>query len=137
MVSICFYFHVHQPHRLGNYGVLDFGEHTDYFDEQKNKEIMQKVTKKCYLPTNKVLLELIKKNKGKFKISFSITGTVLEQMEKYAPEALESFKELVKTGCVDIVGETYHHSLAYIFSKEEFKEQVKLHKEKIKETFGI
>ncbi|MCC7574677.1 glycoside hydrolase family 57 protein [Candidatus Woesearchaeota archaeon] len=137
MVSICFYFHVHQPHRLGKYGVLDFGEHSNYFDEQKNKEIMHKVTKKCYLPTNKVLLDLIKKHKGKFKISFSITGTVLEQMEKYSPEALESFKELIKTGHVDIVGETYHHSLAYIFSKEEFKEQVKLHEKKIKELFGI
>ena len=137
MVSICFYFHVHQPHRLGKYSVLDFGEHTNYFDEHKNKEIMQKVTRKCYLPTNKLLLDLIKKHNGKFKISFSITGTVIEQMEKYAPEALESFKELVKTGHVDIVSETYHHSLAYIFSKEEFKEQVKMHEKKIKQTFGI
>jgi alpha-amylase len=137
MVSICFYFHVHQPHRLGKYSVLDFGEHTNYFDEQKNKEIIQKVTKKCYLPTNKLLLDLINKHDGKFKISFSITGTVIEQMEKYAPDALDSFKELVKTGHVDIVGETYHHSLAYIFSKEEFKEQVEMHEKKIKETFGI
>jgi len=137
MVSICFYFHIHQPHRLGKYVVLDFGEHSNYFDEQKNKEIIQKVTKKCYLPTNELLLDLITKHEGKFKISFSITGTVIEQMEKYAPEALESFKKLIKTGHVDIVGETYHHSLAYIFSKEEFKEQVKLHEKKIKETFGI
>ena len=137
MVSICFYFHVHQPHRLGKYTVLDFGEHTHYFDEHKNREIMQKVTRKCYLPTNKTLLDLIKKHKGKFKVSFSITGTVLEQMEKYAPEALESFKDLVKTGHVDIVSETYHHSLAYIFSKEEFKNQVDMHTQKIKETFGI
>ena len=137
MVSICFYFHVHQPHRLGKYSVLDFGEHTNYFDEEKNEEIMKKVTKKCYLPTNKLLLEQIKKHKGKFKISFSITGTVIEQMEKYAPEALESFQELVKTGCVDIVAETYHHSLAYIFSKEEFKEQLEQHRKKIKETFNV
>ncbi len=98
---------------------------------------MRKVTRKCYLPTNKVLLDLIKEHKGKFKISFSITGTVIEQMEKYAPEALESFKELVKTGNVDIVAETYHHSLAYIFSKEEFKEQLQMHRKKIKQTFNV
>jgi alpha-amylase len=137
MVSICFYFHVHQPHRLGKYGVLDFGEHSNYFDEQKNKEIMLKVAKKCYLPTNKLLLDLIKQHKGKFKISFSITGTILEQMQKYSPEVLESFQELVKTGHVDIVGETYHHSLAYIFSKDEFKEQVNMHKKKVKELFNV
>ena len=96
MVSVCFYFQVHQPYRVRKYSVFDIGKKQDYFDEKKNKEVMQKVARKCYLPANKVMLELIKKHKGKFKISYSISGTAMEQFEKYCPEVLESFKKLVK-----------------------------------------
>jgi len=120
---------------MGRYTVFDIGNHSNYFDDQKNEEIMKKVANKCYLPTNKLLLNLIKKHKDKFKISFSISGVAIEQFEKYAPEVLESFKELSKTGCVEFLSETYYHSLSFMFSKEEFKEQVLLHKEKIKELF--
>jgi alpha-amylase len=134
--NICFYFQVHQPFRLNRYKVFDIGKNLDYFDEHKNKEIMQKVARKCYLPTNKLLLKLIKQHGDKFNISFSITGVALEQFEKYSPEVLESFKELAATGNVEFLSETYYHSLSYIFSKEEFKEQVDLHKQKIKDLFG-
>ncbi|MBU0666653.1 MAG: glycoside hydrolase family 57 protein [Nanoarchaeota archaeon] len=134
-MNVCFYFQVHQPYRMGRYTVFDIGNHSNYFDDQKNEEIMKKVANKCYLPTNKLLLNLIKKHKDKFKISFSISGVAIEQFEKYAPEVLESFKELSKTGCVEFLSETYYHSLSFMFSKEEFKEQVLLHKEKIKELF--
>lgn len=136
MVSICLYFHVHQPYRIANYNVFDIGAHSNYFDDHKNKAILHKVAQKCYLPTNKVLYDLIKQFNGKFKISFSITGTVLEQFEKYAPDVLESFKKLAQTGCVEFVGETYYHSLAFLYSKEEFKEQVRMHEEKIKQLFN-
>ena len=136
MVSICFYFQVHQPYRVRNYSVFDIGK-DDYFDDIKNKEIMLKVAKKCYLPTNKIMLDLIKKYDGKFKISYSISGTALEQFEEYCPEVIESFKELVKTGCVEILGETYYHSLAYLYSKKEFDKQVQMHAKKIKELFGV
>ncbi len=135
MVSVCFYFQVHQPHRLKEYTLFDIGQHNDYFDEHKNKEIMLKVAKKCYLPTNRLLLYLIKKHNGQFKVTFSITGTALEQMEKYSPETINSFKELAKTGCVEFLSETYNHSLSYLFSKEEFKEQIQLHKDKIENLF--
>lgn len=137
MVSVCFYFQVHQPHRLRDYTIFDIGHRDDYFDEEKNKQIIQKVANKCYLPTNKLLLRLINQNKGEFKVTFSITGTALEQMEKYSPEALESFKALAKTGCVEFLSETYNHSLSYLFSKTEFKEQVELHKNKIKQLFDF
>jgi alpha-amylase len=137
MVSVCFYFQVHQPYRVRKYSVFDIGKNHNYFDEKKNKEIMQKVAKKCYLPANKVMLELIKKHKGKFKISYSISGTAIEQFEKYCPEVLESFKKLVKTGHVEILAETYYHSLAYLYSKKEFDEQVKMHAKKIKKVFGV
>ncbi len=136
MVSVCMYFHVHQPYRLAKYNVFDIGHHSNYFDDKKNEEIIHKVAGKCYLPTNKVLLDLIKMHKGNFKVSFSITGVILEQFEKYAPEVLQSFKELADTGCVEFVAETYYHSLAYLFSKDEFTEQVALHTKKIQELFG-
>ncbi len=98
-------------------------------------EIMNKVAKKCYLPTNQLMLDLINKHDGKFKISYSISGTALEQFEKYSPKVLDSFEELSKTGCVEFMSETSHHSLAFLYSKDEFKEQVNLHKKKIKSLF--
>ncbi len=139
MVAICFYFEVHQPYRLRHYNVFDIGEHNEYFDDQKNKEVMLKVAKKCYLPMNKVLLDLINEFKNKdrqFKISFSLSGCCIQQFEEYAPEVLESFKALAKTGCVEFLDETYYHSLSYLFSKEEFKEQILLHRALIKKHFN-
>jgi alpha-amylase len=136
MVAICFYFQVHQPFRIKPYRVFEIGKDENYFDDEKNKEIMLKVANKCYLPMNKLLLDLIKKYNGKFKISFSISGVAIEQMEKYAPEVLNSFIELSKTGCVEFLSETYYHSLSFIYSKEEFKRQVELHRNLIKKYFN-
>jgi alpha-amylase len=124
---------------MKKYSVFSIGHNSDYFDEQKNKEVMQKVAKKCYLPTNKVMLDLINKYKNtprKFKISYSITGVAIEQFEKYAPEVLESFKELARTGCVEFLSETYYHSLSFLYSKQEFDEQVLLHKQLMEKTFN-
>ena len=135
MVSICFYFQVHQPYRVRKYSVFDIGN-GNYFDKIKNREIMRKVALKCYLPTNKLMLELIKKYDGKFRVAYSISGMALEQFEEYAPEVIDSFKKLVDTGCVEILSETYYHSLAYLYSKKEFDEQVKMHKKKIKKLFN-
>lgn len=137
MTDICFYFQVHQPFRLRKYSVFDIGKNTDYFDDQKNGEIMRKVADKCYLPTNKVILDLINKHDGKFKATYSITGTAIEQFEKYAPEVLDSFKELAATNCVEFLSETYYHSLSYLYSKDEFREQVEMHKKAMKKHFGV
>lgn len=136
MVDICFYFQVHQPFRLKQYSVFDIGKHSNYFDEEKNNEIMNKVARKCYLPTNLAMLELLKKH-PQFKISYSISGVALEQFELYSPEVLDSFKELVDTGRVEILSETYYHSLSYIYSKEEFVAQVEKHANKVKKLFGV
>jgi len=136
MTNMCLYFQVHQPFRLKqNYSIFDIGKNNDYFDDEKNKQVMQKIANKCYLPANKILLDLIKKYDGRFKVSFSITGTALEQFELYAPEVLESFKELAYTGCVEFLSETYHHSLAFLYDEEEFAKQVALHQEKIRDLF--
>jgi alpha-amylase len=141
MVSICFYFQVHQPFRLKKFSVFDIGHSNNYFDDTSgdrldNKKILRKVAQKCYIPTNNALLYLIRRY-PQFKVSFSISGVALEQFEKYAPEVLKSFQELVSTGNVEILEETYYHSLAFLYSKHEFREQVNLHKQKIKELFGV
>ena len=135
MVSVCFYFQVHQPWRLRKYSVFDIGNSHQYFNDEKNTAIMKKVAQKCYLPTNKLILDLIHKTDGKFKASYSITGVALEQMEHHMPEVIDSFKELSATGCVEFLSETYYHSLSYLYSKDEFKEQISLHKKRIKELF--
>ena len=120
MVSVCFYFQVHQPPRLRHYSVFEIGQHSHYFDGQKNEAIIRKVASKCYLPANKILLDLINKTGGKFKASFSMTGIVLEQLEKHAPEVIDSFKALVGTGCVEILYETQYPPPSFLFSKEKF-----------------
>jgi len=127
---------VHQPIRLRRYSVFEIGHHNNYFDEHKNEAIIRKITHKCYLPTNKMILDLISKTDGKFKASYSMTGIVLEQLEKYAPKVIDSFKQLVDTGCVEILDETYHHTLSFLYSKDEFKEQVQLHNKKIRQLFN-
>jgi len=136
MTSICFYFQVHQPFRIRNYSFFDIGTSDQYEDDEKNEEILNKVADKCYLKTNKKMLELIQRHKGKFKISYSISGTAMEQFEKYRPEVLQSFIELANTGCVEFLAETYSHSLSFVYSKTEFVRQVKKHGEMIKKYFN-
>jgi len=134
MASVCFYFQVHQPYRLRHYTIFD--ETADYFDGFKNAQICRKVADKCYLPTNRLLLDLINEYEGRFKVAFSITGVVLEQLGEYAPDALASFQDLAKTGCVEFLAETYHHTLSFLFSPGEFASQVRAHKRLIHDTFG-
>ena len=135
MVSVCFYFQVHQPFRLRKYQVFEVGHGNNYFDDEKNKAICQKVARKCYLPTNRLILDLIKETNSEFRVAFSITGTALEQFELWCPEVIESFQELVATEAVELLDETYYHSLAFLFSEREFKEQVKMHRRKMLELF--
>ena len=136
MPSVCFYFQVHQPYRIKEYTFFDIGHDHYYEDEKLNRNVMNKVAEKCYIPTNNLMLELIKKHKGKFRISYSISGTALEQFEKYRPDVLESFIALSKTGCVEFLSETYYHSLSYLYDKAEFKRQVEKHRDLIKKYFN-
>lgn len=136
MTSVCFYFQVHQPFRIRNYSFFDIGKSHIYEDDKKNEEIMNKVADKCYLKTNRKMLELIKRHNGKFRISYSISGTAIEQFEKYRPDVLQSFIDLANTGCVEFMAETYSHSLSFVYSKNEFVRQVKKHGEVIKKYFN-
>jgi len=136
MLNIVFYFQVHQPYRLRHINVLDIGKKANLFDDALNGQVMRKVAQKCYLPTNKLLLSLIKKHAGRFKIAYSITGTAIEQFKLYSPETLDSFKALADTGCVEFLGETYYHSLAFLYDTNEFLDQVAMHRELMKNEFG-
>ncbi len=135
MPSICFYFQVHQPYRLKPYTFFDIGSNHYYFDDEKNRDVLNKVADKCYLPANRLMLELIEKFQGKFKISYSISGVALEQFEAWRPDVLQTFIELANTGCVEFISETYYHSLAYVFSRNEFKKQIDQHRLLIKKYF--
>ncbi len=137
MPVICLYFHVHQPLRISRYSLFDIGKNSNYFDDSANKFYLERVSRKCYLPTNKLLLNLIEKYGEEFKFCFSITGVFLEQLEEHFPEVVESFQKLVDTGNVELFDETYYHSLAYLISKKEFIHQVKMHSKKFKEVFGV
>lgn len=141
MPAVCFYFQVHQPYRLKKYRFFDIGHDRDYFsglgDGNLNNEwVLNKVATKCYLPTNEVMLNLLKEH-PEFKISYSLSGVFMEQIETMAPHVLDSFKALVDTGQVELLSETYYHSLSFLFSKDEFRNQVAQHRDTVRRLFGV
>ena len=141
MLSVCPYFHVHQPYRIKQYRVFDIGNDNQYFNDtgdsdRNNKKIIEKVAEKSYRPMTAVLKELLQKH-PEFRFALSFSGTVLDQFEAYAPDVLTAFQELVATGRVEILADTYHHSLAFFYSVAEFERQVLLHKKRIQELFAF
>jgi alpha-amylase len=122
MPDVCLYFQVHQPHRL---------------DEAMNREILNRVADQCYLPANEMFRKLIAENRGLFRMALSITGSVMEQLEEYRPDVLESFQNLVATGGVELLAETYHHSLAFLYSEKEFQRQTDMHLELMEQSFSV
>ncbi len=134
--TLCFYFQIHQPVRLRRYRFFDIGKRHDYFDEYVNRSTIRRVAEKCYLPMNHLIMDLIKRYGTNFKVSFSISGSALEQFVLHAPEVIESFQELAKTGCVEFLAETYAHSLASLSDTDEFERQVQRHMAKMEELFG-
>jgi alpha-amylase len=136
MKSICFYFQVHQPFRLRLYRFFEIGKSHNYYDDIQNSWLCRRIADKCYLPTNQLMLDLINQTQGKFKISYSISGTAIEQFQRYTPEVIDSFKRLADTGKVEFLCETYTHSLAALKSENEFNSQVKIQKKLIKDIFN-
>ena len=135
MTNISLYFQVHQPYRVRRFTVFDISKSDSYFDEQKNFEVLEKVSKKCYIPTTQMLIELLKKYPD-FKIAFSFSGVFLDQVRGYFPELLSLFKRICTSKNVEVLDETYYHSLAFIHSKEEYKEQILLHRQLIDSLFS-
>ena len=141
MKSVCFYFQVHQPYRVKRYRVFDIGNDGEYFNDRSesnlnNRKILEKVAAKSYIPTTTLLLELMKRH-PEMRVSFSFSGVALEQLERYAPEALDLFKRIVDTGRAEVLGETYYHSLAFFYSPSEFERQVSAHRDIVRKHFGI
>ncbi|MBI2099862.1 MAG: polysaccharide deacetylase family protein [Candidatus Vogelbacteria bacterium] len=140
MPSVCFYFQVHQPERVKKYRVFDIGHDPHYFNDESdtslnNRKVIRKVAEKCYLPTNNVMLELLLRH-PEFKVSYSLSGVLLDQLERSAPDVLASFQTLAQTGRVEFLAETYYHTLAYLYSPAEFRRQVRQHRRKIIDLFG-
>ena len=108
-----------------------------YEDTGADERSINHLADNCYLPANKLIKELISEYREKFRITFSISGTALELFQKHRPDVLTSFKKLAETGHVEILAETYYHSLSFLHSKKEFQRQVKKHSKAVKEIFGI
>jgi alpha-amylase len=135
--DVCFYFQVHQPYRLRGYRVFDIGTTRGYFDDGENERIVRRVAAKCYLPATRLLTGLVRQTGGRFRFALSLSGTLLEQLEAWAPDALAAFQEAVATGGVEILGETYHHSLSALADADEFRAQVGRHAERVQRLFGF
>src|SRR3989338_1491819 len=141
MASVCFYFQVHQPWRVKRFRIFDIGHGGRYFDDHSktnlnNEKIFRKVAEKSYLPANEAMLSLLTTH-PEFRISYSLSGVLMEQMESFGPDVLDSFQRLVDTGRAELLSETYYHSLSFLYSREEFAEQVKLHRDKVRSLFGV
>ena len=103
MKTLVFYFQVHQPYRMRNYHILEIGKSHNYFDDVQNNAIIKKVAEKCYLPANKAIANLIRRTQGKFRVSYSVSGVALEQMQKETPEVIDTFRDLASTGGVEFL----------------------------------
>ena len=136
MRNICFYFEIHLPLRLKRYRFFEIGQDHYYYDDFQNEERIRYLVDHSYLPANRTIAEMIRSSNGKFKCAFSISGIALEQLEQHAPEVIDSFKELAKTGSVEFLAEPYAHSLSSVFDANEFEHQVKMHANKIELLFG-
>ncbi len=137
MASICFYFQVHQPYRVKPYGIFDIAYDQQLFDTPLNRTILDEVADHCYLPANQLLYELIQQYEGRFKVAFSITGVALAQFGQWRPDVIESFQRLVATGNVELLAETYHHSLSSLYSEHVFKDQLAQHTAAMQHYFGV
>jgi len=136
MRNICFYFQIHLPFRLKRYRFFEIGKDHYYYDDFQAEDRIRNAVEQSYLTANRTISEMIRSSNGKFRCAFSISGVTLEQLEQYAPEVIDSFKDLAKTGSVEFFAEPYAHSLSSIFDANEFERQVKMHADKIEALFG-
>ncbi len=134
MARVCIYLQLHQPHRLRRYSVFD--TQTDYFDDKRNAKLVTHAAEVCYLPATKLLLDLVKKHDSRFRFAICVSGCVVDQLKQQSPEVIELLQTLAQTGCVEFLSETYHHSLAFLYSRDEFKNQIDLHTKLMEDLVG-
>jgi alpha-amylase len=137
VLSVCCYFQIHQPHRLRPYSVFDVGRSSAYFDDAGDAAILRRVATLCYAPMALLLLEQVRRHGARFRFALSFSGSALEQLERHAPATLALYQRLVATGCVELLAETSHHSLAFLFDRDEFDGQVALHADALERLFGF
>ena len=137
MKAICFYFQIHQPFRLKRYRFFDIGNDHYYYDDFANDDIITRIAHRSYIPAAESLLKMIKETDGAFRCALSVSGVALEQLEIYVPEFIDILRKLAETGKCEFLAETYAHSLASLADPEEFRIQVKLHSDKIRDLFGV
>jgi alpha-amylase len=136
MRNICFYFQIHLPYRLKRYRFIEIGQDHYYYDDFQIEERIRAYVEQSLLPANRTVAEMIRSSNGKFRCAFTISGVTLDQLEHFAPEVIDSFKDLAKTGCVEFMAEPYAHSLSSVFDVTEFERQLRLHADKIETLFG-
>ncbi|MCX7634153.1 MAG: glycoside hydrolase family 57 protein [Syntrophales bacterium] len=136
MPLICLYFQAHQPFRLRRYTFFDIGHDHRYEDEEENRSLLDRVANKCYLPANALLRRLMDRHGHRFRCCLSITGCLIDQLQRYRPDVLASFQDLAKTGQVEFLGETDAHSLAFLYTPAEFRAQVTAHRRRMETLFG-
>ena len=137
MTDVCIYMQVHQPYRLRRYRVFDIGSSAPYWDDATNYGVLRRVADRCYLPANAILAEQIRQTRGAFRVAMSCSGVLLEQLEAGAPDVIDSFRELIATGGVELMGETYYHSLTSLANFDEFTKQVRAHTALVERLFGV
>ena len=136
MIDVVFYFQVHQPYRLRKWKPGDRIRKLEMFDDPLNRLVAERVAERCYLPMNKVLLDAIERTDGQFRCAFSLSGTVIQQLRQWVPEALDSFVALAETGNVEFLCETSEHSLAAVVDLDEFAAQVEIQRATVTDLFG-
>jgi alpha-amylase len=136
MRNLCFYFQIHLPFRLKRYRFFEIGQDHYYYDDLQIEDRIRNVVEQSYLTANRTISDMIRSSNGKFRCAFLISGPALEQLEQYAPEVIDSFKALAKTGSIEFLAEPFAHSLSSIFDADEFERQVNKHSKKIEELFG-
>jgi len=137
MTSIVYYFQVHQPYRVRPFPYEAIGAGEGPWDDWLNEDVAKRVTEKCYLPMNRQLLRAVERTDGRFRCAFSVSGTAIRQLAAWAPEAIQSFRDLADTGAVEFLCETSRHSLAALADPEEFRAQVDEQRALLEEHLGV
>ena len=136
MPTIVLHFDFHLPLQLRKFGFFDIGQGRDYFDGEESRAALGRFAEGFALPAAAMMLRLIRRHRGRFRVSLSVSGMLLEQLEKGQKPLLESFRRLAATGCAEFVCGTSHHSLASLFSEAEFRRQIALHRRMIRARLG-
>jgi len=137
MTSVCLYFELHQPYRLRKYLSKDIDACHCYEDATADMESINQLADACCLPANEIIYDQIIQQKGKFRVTFSISGIVLELFQQHRPDIIRSFQKLAATGCIEFLAEPYYHSLSSLYAREEFRRQVLKHLNLIKKLFNV